>query len=106
MNFVRARSVIEKLMPTSEITLYGKGNMQERLKTVCLISNNLGNISNHTFCWFRINVENISNHAYCLMKVNRLKEEHNFNEISPKDPKMNVDKTRNMEHSGTSRNIE
>ena len=39
------------------------------------------------------------------MKVNRLKEEHNFNEISPKDPKMNVDKTRNMEHSGTSRNI-
>ena len=57
---------------------------------VCLISNNLGNISNHTFCWFRINVENISNHAHCLMKVNRLKEEHIFNKISPKDPKIRI----------------
>ena len=27
MNFVRTRSVIEKLMPISEITMYGKGNI-------------------------------------------------------------------------------
>ena len=29
MNFVRTRSVIEKLMPISEVTMYGQGNMQE-----------------------------------------------------------------------------
>jgi len=29
MNFVRTRSVIENLMPISEIMMYGKGNMQE-----------------------------------------------------------------------------
>ena len=29
MNFVRARSVIEDLMPTPEIMMYGKENMQE-----------------------------------------------------------------------------
>ena len=29
MNFVRVRSVIEKLMPIFEITMYGKGNMQD-----------------------------------------------------------------------------
>ena len=28
-NFARTRPVIEKLMPISEITMYGKGNMQE-----------------------------------------------------------------------------
>ena len=29
MNFVRARSVLEDLMPTPEIMMYGKENMQE-----------------------------------------------------------------------------
>ena len=29
INFVRTRSVMEKLMLISETTLYGKGNMQE-----------------------------------------------------------------------------
>ena len=29
MNFVRTRSVIEKMMLISEITMHGKGNMQE-----------------------------------------------------------------------------
>ena len=28
-NFVQIRPVIEKPMPISEITMYGKGNMQE-----------------------------------------------------------------------------
>ena len=29
MNFERTRSVIENLIPISEITMYGKGNIQE-----------------------------------------------------------------------------
>ena len=41
MNFVRTRSVIENLMPISEITMYGKGNIQEYKNSVCLISNRL-----------------------------------------------------------------
>ena len=39
MTFVRIRSVIEKLMPVSEITMYGKENVEEERKSVCLISN-------------------------------------------------------------------
>ena len=39
MNFVRIRSLIEKLIPISEITMYGMGNMQEEKNSVCLISN-------------------------------------------------------------------
>ena len=51
--------------------MYGKGNMHEGKKSICLVSNN--------------SQKNISNHAFCLMKFNGLKEEHYFNEIDPKD---------------------
>ena len=38
MNFVRTRSVIEKLMPISKITMHGKENIQEWKSYVFLIS--------------------------------------------------------------------
>ena len=76
MNFVRTRSVIEKLMPISEITMCGKGNMQV-WKILCV--------------WFWINWANISKHAFCLMKLNGLKEEHYFNEVASKDTKMRIE---------------
>ena len=37
--FARARSVRETLMPISEITMYGRGNIQRWRNSVCLISN-------------------------------------------------------------------
>ena len=76
MNFVRARSVIEKLMPVSEITMYSKGHVQE-LKNL--------------YVWFRVNCENISNHVFRLMKLNELKEERYFNEIAPNDTHVRIE---------------
>ena len=66
---------MEKLMPNSAITMYGKGNMKEWKDSVCLISNKS---------------RNISNHAFCLMKLKGLKEEHYVNEIAPKDTKIRI----------------
>ena len=61
-------------MPISEITMYGKGNMQELKKIL--------------YVWFRINRENTSKHAFCFMKLNGLREESYFNEIALKDTKI------------------
>ena len=55
MNFVPPRSVIEKLMPISKITMYG----EEIYKNEKLL-----------YVWFRTNRENISKYAFCLMKLN------------------------------------
>lgn len=50
--------VIEKLMTISEITIYGKRNMQEWKNFVCLISNK---------SW-----KHFSKHAFCLMKLKEI----------------------------------
>ena len=38
INFVRTRSVIEKPMPISEITMYDEGMCKNKKLSVCLIS--------------------------------------------------------------------
>ena len=74
LNFVRARSFREQLMPISEITMYGKGNMQEWKNSVCLISN-----------------KSQKHFKPCFRKYKGLKEEHYFNEIAPQDTKMRME---------------
>ena len=69
--------MLENLMAVSEITMHGKGNMQEQKLL---------------YAWLQINRENILlNHAFYLMKWNGLKEEHHFNKIAFKDTKMCIE---------------
>ena len=67
VNFVRTRSVIEKLIQFLKLRCMAR--------EIC---------KNENICMFDFeeNPENISNHAFCL--INELME-HYFNEIAPKD---------------------